>query len=529
MSVAEFADGRPLPLVPHGWSWTTLSELLSGIEAGKSFKCEERPPTGEEYGLVKVSAVTWGTYNEQESKTITQPEQVQERYRIKVGDLLFSRANTIELVGASVIVHEVRKNLLLSDKILRLQAPENLKHWINWFLRSRTGRLQIEALSTGNQDSMRNIGQERIGQIRVPVAPPNEVKRVISKIDELFSRIDEGERALERVSLLVERYRQSVLKAAVTGELTRAWREKNKDTLESGEALLARILTARREAWEKAELAKMKAKGITPANDKWKQKYEEPESPDNADLPALPEGWTWASLAQLSWASTYGTSQKCDAAGSGVAVLRIPNIRGGAFNFEDIKYATSDLGLETGDALASGDLLVIRTNGSESLVGVGAALMADTPSPCYFASYLIRFRLVLPSALSEWVNFCWQSHVVRQFIHEHKATSAGQYNVSQSTLMTLCLPVPPVDEINRAVDELKSSLSKSGNAAALVSAQLRHSSALRQGVLKSAFSGVLVCQSPTDEPASALLERIAAERVKDDAAPRRSRKKKITA
>ena len=72
---------------------------------------------------------------------------------------------------------------------------------------------------------------------------------------------------------LVERYRQSVLKAAVTGELTRDWREKNKGKLESGEALLARILKARREAWEKAELDKMKAKGITPANDKWKQKY----------------------------------------------------------------------------------------------------------------------------------------------------------------------------------------------------------------------------------------------------------------
>ena len=388
----------------------------------------------------------------------------------------------------------------------------------------------IEALYKKSHGSgMVHVTKGKFNSHEIKLPPIAEQKRIVSKIDELFSRIDEGDCALQRISMLVERHRQSVLKAAVTGELTRAWRAKNKGTPESGEALLASILAARREAWENAELGKMKAKGITPASDKWKEKYEEPESPDIADLPALPEGWTWASLAQLSWASSYGTSQKCDAAAGGVAVLRIPNIRGGAFNFRDIKYATADLGLEAGDALMPGDLLVIRTNGSESLIGVGATLIADTSFQCYFASYLIRFRLVLSKALSEWVNFCWQSHLVRQFIHEHKANSAGQYNVSQSTLMTLCLPVPPVEEINKLVDELESLLSKSGNAAALVSAQRRHSTALRQGVLKSAFSGVLVSQSPSDEPAPALLERIAAERVKDSAAPKRGRRKKTTA
>lgn len=75
--------------------------------------------------------------------------------------------------------------------------------------------------------------------------PYGEQVRIASRIDELFSRIEEGGRALERAQKLVERYRQSVLKAAVTGELTREWREKHKGNLEPGEALLARILKAR--------------------------------------------------------------------------------------------------------------------------------------------------------------------------------------------------------------------------------------------------------------------------------------------
>jgi type I restriction enzyme S subunit len=113
-------------------------------------------------------------------------------------------------------------------------------------------------------------------RLPLPVAPENEQARIVFKIDELFSSIEEGERALERVRKLVERYRVSVLKAAVTGKLTREWREKHAGKLESGEALLTRILEARRKAWEKSELDKMMAQGRRPADDSWKRKYKEP-------------------------------------------------------------------------------------------------------------------------------------------------------------------------------------------------------------------------------------------------------------
>src|SRR5690349_7972366 len=86
-----------------GWRETTLGAILTAIEAGKSFQCEERPPNPSETGVVKVSAVTWGTYNEEESKTCTDATRVDEGYFILPGDFLFSRANTIQLVGACVI------------------------------------------------------------------------------------------------------------------------------------------------------------------------------------------------------------------------------------------------------------------------------------------------------------------------------------------------------------------------------------------------------------------------------------------
>ena len=143
----------------------------------------------------------------------------------------------------------------------------------------------------------------------------------------------------------------------------------------------------------------MTAKGQKPANDNWKRKYREPSPPDTARLPQLPDGWAWVTLAQLSWASSYGTSHKCGYAAVGPAVLRIPNVRRGRFDFQDIKNAIADLELRASDSLKVGDLLVVRTNGSDSIIGVGAALLTDPPFCCYFASYLIRFRLVMQAAL----------------------------------------------------------------------------------------------------------------------------------
>ncbi len=78
-----------------GWAWAALGEILSSIETGKSFKCEERPPTANEVGVVKVSAVTWGRYDEDESKTCLDPVRVNAALFVQRGDFLFSRANTI--------------------------------------------------------------------------------------------------------------------------------------------------------------------------------------------------------------------------------------------------------------------------------------------------------------------------------------------------------------------------------------------------------------------------------------------------
>src|SRR5690606_4437429 len=165
----------------NGWANIRLGDLVQSIEAGKNLKCIETPPGENECGIIKISAVTWGVYDEEQSKTLPEKSLFLESRRIKVGDFLISRANTIELLGNPVIVHKVTKNLMLSDKVLRLNMRDEDKAWVNIFLRSMLGRKEIQDRSTGNQMSMRNIGQKALLEIPIPKPPYEEQTEIVRR------------------------------------------------------------------------------------------------------------------------------------------------------------------------------------------------------------------------------------------------------------------------------------------------------------------------------------------------------------
>lgn len=394
--------------------------------------------------------------------------------------------------------------------------------------------------SAFRQEAKRNM-QGAVGQQRVPpdfirdsllpLAPSREQKRIASKVDELFSRIEEGERALERVQTLVERYRQSVLKAAVTGELTREWREKHKAKLDSGEALLARILKSRREAWEKSELKKMKAKGQKPINDNWNRKYKEPVPPDTTDLPDLPEGWVWASLPMLcSDEISNGVSVKGSNVPPGVAALRLDAIQESGFDYSARRYIPISDEKANRLRIRAGDFFISRGNGSLRLVGRG--VLADDPKErIVFPDTMIRYRLIEEPDVSDWIVKIWSSGLIRNQIESRAKTTAGIYKISQEDIAELAVPLPPLQEQAVISAAIGNRMEQAQHATTEIAGCSGSVKALRQATLKFAFAGMLVEQSPNDEPASVLLARIAAERngTKTNDRPKRGRKKKVTA
>jgi type I restriction enzyme S subunit len=233
----EWREGKELP----EWEDKKLGEFIINIEAGKSLKCIEIPPKENEIGIVKVSAVSWGSFMENESKTLPKNVEYNDKWLISKGDFLFSRANTTELVGACVVVEKIKLNLLLSDKTLRFLLNNSLNsHWLMYFLRCSRGRDQIESLATGNQPAMKNISQGKIKEIIIPLPPIEEQHEIVRRVEKLFAIANSLEEKYKTAIARVEKIEQSVLAKAFRGELVDP-----DPSDEPAENLLKRILAVR--------------------------------------------------------------------------------------------------------------------------------------------------------------------------------------------------------------------------------------------------------------------------------------------
>jgi type I restriction enzyme, S subunit len=504
--------------LPGGWSLVPLGELLTAIDSGKSFKCEERPPEAHEVGVIKVSAVSWGEYQESESKTCLDAERIEPNYFVRPGDFLFSRANTIDLVGACVIVSRVSKRLMLSDKILRLHfAAEELKPWVLQYLRSKAGRTQIETLTSGNQESMRNIGQERLRQILIPLPPRYERESISVKLDELMSDLATASGELQAAERKLTLYRQSLLKSAVEGTLSAEWRAQNPHK-ETGTDLLARILIERRARWEARQLQKFKARGMEPPKH-WQKEYRHPVAPDLQGLPAIPKGWTWASAGQLLDSLTSGSRDWAPYYGRGdCTFVMAQNVRPWRPDFSfrqavdppefDRDRARSEVRID--------DLLV-------TIVGAntGQSCRVAKSLPLHFVCQSVALLRPVFTETSEFLNAVLNSPTHGQRYFEAMNYGAGRPHLSFEQLELLPVPLPPLLEQSAIARALILHLEALDDQMSTIERGLRLANAQRQNILRAAFAGRLVPQDPNDEPASVLLERIRAQRPASAAKARR--------
>lgn len=206
-------------LIPASWERTKLKAVIKHIQPGKNFLCPEIPVTQDTVGLVKISAVTWGKFNPQETKTVVDPSKVDPNLFIQAGDFLISRANTLELVGASVIVHEIYYRIMLSDKVWRVNFLEVDKRYVNFYLKSKQGRKEIESRATGNQLSMRNISHGAFKDIVICFPPLDEQVEIVDRIKKLFEISYCIQQQYEQAKARLEKLDRAILAKAFRGEL----------------------------------------------------------------------------------------------------------------------------------------------------------------------------------------------------------------------------------------------------------------------------------------------------------------------
>lgn len=497
--------------VPSSWVWAEAREFSTIVGGGTPKNAKQADNYAEE-GIPWLTPADLsgyrGTHISRGARDLSKKgfESCSAKVLPAGSVLLSSRAP----VGYCVIAsNEICTNQ--GFKSFVLASDDISPNYLRYYLIGSKQYLESEASGT----TFLELSGGRAEQLQVPIAPTSEQRRIVSKIDELFSRIEEGERALERVSRLVERYRQSVLKAAVTGELTRDWREKHKHTLESGEALLARILTARREAWEQTELARMQAKGITPRDEKWKQNYESPGFAETERLAELPNAWTWATAEQVCETVHSGTTPERPllqaTSSDGVPFIKVYNLTfDGSLDFSiDPTYvgAAHHRKRMSRSRTLPGDVLT-------NIVGPPLGKVSVVPSTYpewNINQAVVGFRPV-SGLLNSFLSIYLQSESAKAWLRSTVKTTTSQMNLAVTTCRRLPVPVPSLAEQQCICTEVERALSYADAIFATAQEALARSNGLRQATLKSAFSGLLVEQDETNESAAILLERIAAER-----------------
>lgn len=509
--------------LPPGWALATVGDVAHFVR-GVTYSKEHARGSAASGFVPVLRATNIGDGLNYEDLVFVPDRFVADEQIVKNGDVVLAMSSGSKSVVGKAAVAKSPPRCGFGAFCGVIRPSEAIDHsLLGYYFQTKAYRNAISDVSKGS--NINNLKADHVLCRPLPVPPKAEQARIASRIDELFSRIDEGERALERVQKLVERYRQSVLKAAVTGELTRDWRQKNKDKLESGEALLTRILKTRREAWEKAELEKMKAKGITPANDKWKQKYQVPVGPRIDDLSELPEGWIWASVDQVGFVSGGLTKNpKRGEHQSKRPYLRVANVYTNRLELDEVhQIGVAEPELDR-VLLQSGDLLVVEGNGSIDQIG-RVALWDGSIDGCVHQNHLIKLRCT--SELRSWYILIWcMSPLGRSYIRRVASSTAGLHTLSISKIQALPVPIPNAGELETIKDRFEQMDSLLAKQRLTIIHELRRNVALKQAVLRAAFSGDLVTQDRSDEPAQAILERIAAERSHSSAKPKRGRKTK---
>jgi type I restriction enzyme, S subunit len=214
-----------------------------------------------------------------------------------------------------------------------------------------------------------------------------------------------------------------------------------------------------------------------------------------------------SALGEFTKDVRYGTAQKCDYRDEGIAVLRIPNVQSTGIVLHDIKRASFSAKEVETLALQLGDVLVIRSNGSLDLVGRCAVVGTDSVGLLY-AGYLIRLRLDQARMHAEFLRYALLSPKSRQAIENAARSTSGVNNINAQQLRALTVPAPVLDEQIRLTELLKTAFARADRLEAEAARARALLDRLEAAILARAFRGELVPQDPTDEPATALLNRI---------------------
>ena len=340
----------------------------------------------------------------------------------------------------------------------------------------------------------------------IPLPPLKEQHRIVAKIEELFSELDKGIEYLKTAQAQLKVCRQALLKHAFEGKLTAQWREQHRDKLETASALQQRIQQERAQRYQR-QLADWESSGKLGSKPKPPKTLPLLTAEELAQLPELPEGWGWVKLGQVFnvYVGSTPSRKRADFWNGDISWVSSGEV---AFcRIKETKEKITNIGYENASTeihpIGTIMLAMIgegKTRGQAAILDIAAAHNQNTAA--------IRVSESKCSSSFIYYYLVYQYEITRKIGSGNNQKALNKERVSD-LIFPLC-SIAEMDEVVRCIDE---KLSIADQLDQTITTALQQAEALRQSILKKAFSGQLVPQDPNDEPASELLARIKAERV----------------
>lgn len=477
--------------LPKGWKIKRLGDVLK-IQNGYAFKSVEfikENPKNTHIPLIRQSQLVGNTVDLSDCVFLDKKYLSDKKnYIVNKGDILIGMSGSI----GKVSFYEDERPALLNQRVGKLNLYNHDTFQKDFFAYLLIN-LEQSIIQTAKGMGVQNISSKDIEQLQIPIPPFDTQQAIVNKIESLFDEIDEGIGRLKTAAQQIQQYRQSLLKNAFNGELTKEWRSKHTDTLPSENELLAQIQTTR-EQHHAQQLADWQT-----AVSQWKQNGKEGKKPSKPKAPTqavkfednfadLPSGWGAIKINQVAEIFTGATPLKSNA--NYYENGSIPWVTSGSLNNEFVDSADSfvtDLALkETNLKLLPKHTLLVAMYGEGKTRGKCSELLIEATTNQAIAGIVLNEKYPISRKFLKFYMFKNYADIRRQ------SSGGVQPNLNLSLVGNIIFPLPCLAEQTQIVAILESKLTACDQLAAELAKQLKQAELLKQAVLKAAFSGNLL-------------------------------------
>lgn len=492
--------------LPNSWASCEIEDILEAQSDGKlihqgwSPQCEKEPAGLDEWGVLKTTAIQDGLFLEHENKRLPESKEPKTRIEVKNGDLLVTNAGPRSRCGVICFVRSTRNKLMISGKMYRLRFPEGLicPEYIESWLRTSFAQKALNERKTGISESGLNMTQAKFKTLPIVVAPFAEQKAITEKLDTLLAQVEVTKARLENTLETLKQFRQSVLAAAVSGNLTKDYNFASNDYFKkinneiSSNRKLSRISALSNEEVELAQLL---------FNSKFKKE------------------WIFYALEQLvdeTRGIPYGIVQTGDAQEKGVPTIRCGDVKSLSIDSGQLKLVHPEIEEKYSRTRLIGGEVILAIRGT---VGNASVVPKELAEHGLNISREVAMIPIRPSVNADFIALLLQSPGGYRALAE-KTKGVAQRGINLADVKRFVTPLPPLDEQNEIVRRVERLFAGADATELQVNQALERVNHLTQSILAKAFRGELTEQWRKENPelisgdnsAEALLKKIKAER-----------------